>query len=83
MDPRSTDKTGQGPVKSREKQYPAAVKECLLAEIRSSALRARLLVQDIDTIGVALKHGLIEVEDAVKALKDCGSWPLLVNLKIE
>jgi hypothetical protein len=51
--------------------------EYLLAELRCAALRARLWQSDIDTIGLALKAGLISPDQAVKHLADCGVLRLL------
>jgi hypothetical protein len=42
--------------------------EYLLAELRCAALRARLAACDIDTIGIALKAGLIDSDTAVEWL---------------
>jgi hypothetical protein len=44
----------------------------LLAELRCAALRARLMHNDIIAIGLALKAGLINGDNAVEHLADCG-----------
>lgn len=48
----------------------AATTAYLLAEICCAALRARLVVSDLDAIGLALKAGLISPAQAVTHLHD-------------
>jgi hypothetical protein len=43
----------------------------LLAELRCASLRARLWQADIDAVGLALKAGLVEPEQALELLADC------------
>jgi hypothetical protein len=43
----------------------------LLAELRCASLRARLRQADIDAVGMALKAGLVEPEQALELLPDC------------
>jgi hypothetical protein len=45
--------------------------EYLLAELRCASLRARLRQADIDAVGMALKAGLVEPEQALELLADC------------
>jgi len=45
--------------------------EYLVAELRCAALRARLQLADIEAVGLALKCGLIEPEQALELLADC------------
>jgi hypothetical protein len=52
-------------------------REYLLAELRAAALRARLLQADIDAVGLALKAGLIEPEQALELLADCDCLQLI------
>jgi hypothetical protein len=52
-------------------------REYLLAELRAAALRTRLWQADIDTIGIALKAGLISPDQAVEHLSECGLLRLL------
>jgi hypothetical protein len=59
------------------RQFEAPYVEYLLAELRCAALRARLWQSDIDTIGLALKAGLISPDQAVEHLADCGVLRLL------
>jgi hypothetical protein len=43
-------------------------REYLLAELRCAVARAKLAVLDIEAIGVALKHNIIDPEQAVHLL---------------
>ena len=43
----------------------------LVAELRCASLRARLQQADIEAVGMALKAGLIEPEQALELLADC------------
>jgi hypothetical protein len=43
----------------------------LLAELRCAAIRARLMQADIEAVGLALKGGLVEPEQALELLADC------------
>ena len=45
--------------------------EYLLAELRCASLRARLPAGDIDAVGMALKAGLVEPEQALELLHGC------------
>jgi hypothetical protein len=49
----------------------------LLAELRCAALRARLWQADIEAVGLALKGGLIEPEEALALLADCNCLQLV------
>jgi hypothetical protein len=44
----------------------------LLAELRCASIRARLWQADIDSIGMALRAGLISPDQAAEHLFDCG-----------
>jgi hypothetical protein len=46
-------------------------RDYLLAELRCASLRARLWQADIDAVGMALKAGLVEPEQALELLADC------------
>jgi len=46
-------------------------RDYLLAELRCASLRARLWQADIDAVGLALKAGLVEPEQALDLLADC------------
>jgi hypothetical protein len=49
----------------------------LLAELRCASLRARLWQADIDAVGLALKAGLVEPEQALELLADCDCLQLI------
>jgi hypothetical protein len=49
----------------------------LLAELRCASLRARLWQADIEAVGLALKGGLIEPEQALELLSDCDALHLV------
>jgi hypothetical protein len=46
-------------------------RDYLLAELRCASLRARLWQADIDAVGLALKAGLVQPEQALELLADC------------
>jgi hypothetical protein len=46
-------------------------REYLMGELRCASLRARLQVQDIEAVGMALGAGLIQPEQALELLADC------------
>jgi hypothetical protein len=50
---------------------PADHRDYLLAELRCAVLRARLWAADIEAVGIALKGGLIEPDQALEILADC------------
>jgi hypothetical protein len=52
-------------------------RDYLLAELRCAALRARLWQHDIEAVGLALKGGLIEPEQALELLQDCDALHLV------
>jgi hypothetical protein len=52
-------------------------RQYLMAELRCAALRARLWQADIDAVGLALKSGLIEPEQALELLADCDCLQLV------
>ena len=49
----------------------------LLAELRCALLRARLWQADIEAVGIALKNGLIEPEQALELLHNCDALHLV------
>ena len=49
-----------------------ATNEYLLAAMRCGRLRISLLLNEIDQIGIALKDNLIDHDNAVLWLDDCG-----------
>jgi hypothetical protein len=52
-------------------------RDYLMAELRCASLRARLLQADIDAVGMALKAGLVEPEQALELLADCDCLTLV------
>jgi hypothetical protein len=57
-------------------------RDYLLAEFRCASLRARLLQADIDAVGMALKAGLVEPEQALELLQDCDCLQFISPKKI-
>jgi len=55
---------------SPEVQPKARLTEVLLVEIRCGSMRARLAQYDMDSVGTALSHGLINAEQAMAELYD-------------
>ena len=62
-----------------EKSKPSndATCETLLAEIRCARIRAELTRVNLDFVGIALKHRLVSVEQAMAALHERGALPYL------
>jgi hypothetical protein len=56
---------------------PVAMKELLLAALRCGRLRALLLANEIDALGVALKSEMVPLSTAFEWLSDIGAWPFL------
>jgi hypothetical protein len=46
--------------------------EYLIQEFRCAVLRARLEAADLEAIGLALKAGLVDAEQALELALDCG-----------
>jgi hypothetical protein len=55
----------------------------LLAELRCASLRARLRQADIDAVGLALKAGLVDPEQALELLHDCDALHLVGAIREE
>ena len=53
-----------------------ALREALLAELRAGILSAKLAALDLECAGVAVKHDLVSVEQAMQELhaRDCLHW---------
>ncbi len=49
----------------------------VLAELRCSRLRSKLITNEIETVGMALKGGLISEDDAVAWMNEIGALELL------
>ena len=56
---------------------PSPTADYLLAELRCAAVRARLWQADIEAVGIALKGGLIDPEQAIELLHDCDALHLV------
>jgi hypothetical protein len=52
-------------------------RDYLIAELRCASLRARLWQADIDAVGMALKAGLVEPEQALVLLHECDCLQLI------
>jgi hypothetical protein len=52
-------------------------RDYLIAELRCASLRARLRQADIDAVGMALKAGLVEPEQALELLHECDFLQLI------
>jgi hypothetical protein len=52
-------------------------RDYLIAELRCASLRARLWQADIDAVGMALKSGLVEPEQALELLHECDCLRLI------
>jgi hypothetical protein len=52
-------------------------RDYLLARLRCASLRARLWQADIDAVGMALKAGLVEPEQALELLHECDCLQLI------
>ena len=57
-------------------------RDYLFAELRCASLRARLWQADIDAVGMALKAGLVEPEQALELLHECDCLQLISPKKI-
>lgn len=48
-------------------------RDFMLAELRCAALRSRLITAEIDSIGVALRAEVINTDEAIAWLHECGA----------
>jgi hypothetical protein len=62
------DRKRQPPPKVAPK--PLLDREYVLAELRVARVRAQLFIVEIDSIALALKNGVIDVEDALAWLRE-------------
>jgi len=62
---------------SRELSSAGMVRHALLAELRCASLRAKLVQLDVDAVGIAVKSGLISVEQAIGTLGARGALSYL------
>jgi hypothetical protein len=54
----------------RAKPKPLLDREYVLAELRVARVRAQLFIVEIDSAALALKNGVIEVEEALNWLRE-------------
>ena len=57
----------------------ADARTLLLSFIRVATIRAKLAVVDLDSIGIALKHGVISLDGAIAWLDDVGLFEIVVR----
>ncbi len=50
-----------------------AHREFLLSALRAASLRARIFEVDVNTVGIALKSGMVTVPQALKWIRDIGA----------
>jgi hypothetical protein len=55
-------------------------RDFLLSALRCGSLRARLLANELNTIGVALKGQMMSPENAIEAINDRDAWTLIPEL---
>ncbi len=55
-------------------------KEFVLSSLRAASLRAKLLETEINSIGVALKGGIINSYTAMQWVKDAGALDLIGHI---
>jgi hypothetical protein len=67
------DAVRQQPLSPRDQQG----REFLLAQLRCASLRARLTAADLDTVGIALRAGIVDPEAAVDWLLELGLTDVL------
>jgi hypothetical protein len=58
-------------------------REYLLAELRCASMRARLQASNIDAVGMAVKAGLVEPEQALELLADSDCLKLISPKEFE
>jgi len=65
------DKSSQSPSENQD-----ALSDTFLAECQCAVLRTKLATVNIEAVGVALKHGLVSVEQAMELLdaRDALDW---------
>lgn len=56
-----------------------AFQEYVLAQLRCSHMRARLYVNEIELIGVALKGGIVDAETALQMMHEAGTLDFLIQ----
>ena len=63
----------------RSQIWCGCAKRSCVSFIRVATIRAKLAVVDLDSIGIALKQGLVSVEGAVAWLDDLGLFEIVVQ----
>jgi hypothetical protein len=66
------------PTSSLIAQDAALTPELLLAHLRAARVRAKLCIAEIDSIGIALKAGVIGIDDALAWLSDVDAMRFLL-----
>jgi hypothetical protein len=61
-------------------QLSSAFTNYLLAELKCASIRARLIVNEIDAIGVALRGNFICTDDAIAWLQEAGALGLISSI---
>lgn len=59
-----------GPCKARDTETPHADREFVIASVRTARTRLQLMAYEMDEIGVALKHDMLTLEQAVLWLRE-------------
>jgi hypothetical protein len=52
-------------------------RDYVLAELRCAVMRAQLWQADIEAVGIALRSGLIDPDQALELLAECGALHLV------
>ena len=58
-------------------------RDFLLSALRASSLRARLFAVEVDSVGMALKSGMVTVPEALRWIKDVGALESLGTIPEE
>jgi hypothetical protein len=56
-------------------------RDFLLSVLRCGRTRARLIANELDTIGVGLRAGMISSDDAIRAIDDLDAWFLIPEVE--
>ena len=56
---------------------PDFFKDYILSELRCARMRAKLLIMEIDTIGIAVRRGIMDPESALEALAEANALDFL------
>jgi hypothetical protein len=56
---------------------PEAMRALFLSALRCGRLRALLLANEIDAVGIAVDNELVPLDTAYEWLDDIGAWPFL------